>query len=802
MLIDLANQQATIGTILSASTKLSFHEITPMQQVLRGFQQLGFPDARYYEVAYDAPAHDRLFVLRASVGTCPVPVGYTIEHKSSSFANLASPKPVIGDASQMSSDEAAMRWINDLGHVGKKWVDLPLVIDGHFMGIIACTLPDAVPSLGVDDLVVLELVSARIASHLLLAPNRAIEEARARIARIAQEEDDVLSLIDRASEQIRRAVSGTLLAVFEHHWESNSLRKIREKGDSSILDNLQEFEEAYSSGSSSLTFEAWRSEEYRHIARFKTLMETKQHLIASPSLNRHISVLGRVTSLLYAPVGTTEPRYFLRVLNRSDNSDLLFTDGHKTVFDALCRDLSNSIDSLITEKRLVRLQAVATGVVQKIQNLDEAMSLVREALRDEGIASFALLSHTEGGSYFSVEKYYGEVFAGWPPKSEARLWEADRLYAQAVLGTNASLVELKKESGSKGSEGLAAHLIQRGVSCVWCLPFKASRTMGVVLYPLPASSSSARPATRNKPARQQTQAEMAYAAVIGSYLEAMQSHLTAERARMLVGHIGHEVNTPILSLANQALVAAFTAVSFLPSDAVDKRAELENVMANLKHLMLNISKTMTLATLVGQEETGRLQLNFRRHSLLNILEEAKQSLKGEMHVKTAHGVKQWEIALGPSCERVAELVCDADLLKQVFINLFGNAMKYSLPRYPKKPMIVDVIGMRQTGMTIVQVTNWGLGIPPEDFERIFSAFTRGKVHDWMKAIPGMGLGLYISRRILAAHKGQIYCHHSTPTLDDPLRRERWEGYETTFEVRLPHLLKEGVIEHEFGQYSQ
>jgi two-component system sensor histidine kinase KdpD len=293
---------------------------------------------------------------------------------------------------------------------------------------------------------------------------------------------------------------------------------------------------------------------------------------------------------------------------------------------------------------------------------------------------------------------------------------------------------------------------------------------------------------------------MAYAAIIGTYLEAAESHLTAERARKLVGHIGHEVNTPAIILGQKAIEATYVAKSTLPAEAVEARSRLDETSTQLKYHMGTVSRIMSLASLVGQWESGHLQINFAPHSLLKILRSAKESLHNDMVVKTSRGVKYYDIALGPSCERAGEIICDDNLLIQVFVNLFANGMKYSLPRYSKKPMTVDVVCMPQTGMTILQVTNWGLGIPPDDFDRVFSAFTRGSVHDTRKAIPGMGLGLYICQCIISAHKGRIYCHHSTPTLDDPERCNRWEGYETTFEVRLPHSLTAGVIDHEFGRY--
>jgi signal transduction histidine kinase len=211
---------------------------------------------------------------------------------------------------------------------------------------------------------------------------------------------------------------------------------------------------------------------------------------------------------------------------------------------------------------------------------------------------------------------------------------------------------------------------------------------------------------------------------------------------------------------------------------------------------------MSVALMVAQEDKGTLQLHFKKQSLQKVLMDAKESLRGEMISKNLQGgMSHYEISLGPSCDRIGELICDGELLKQVFINLFRNGMKYSLPRHARQPMIVDVVGMRQTGVTILQVTNWGLGLPTDDLERIFNAFTRGSAHDRLKAIRGMGLGLYISRRIVAAHKGQLYCHHSTCTLDDPARRERWEGFETMFEVRLPQSLSEGTVNHDFAGHQ-
>src|SRR5262249_35477713 len=96
----------------------------------------------------------------------------------------------------------------------------------------------------------------------------------------------------------------------------------------------------------------------------------------------------------------------------------------------------------------------------------------------------------------------------------------------------------------------------------------------------------------------------------------------------------------------------------------------------------------------------------------------------------------------------------------------------------------------QQALQIVQVENWGLPLPHDQWERIFVRFERGMQPDRYKIRRGLGLGLYISRRILRAHGGGIFVKESVPTLDDPARRDN-EGWRTVFEIRIPSTLPKG-----------
>ncbi len=88
---------------------------------------------------------------------------------------------------------------------------------------------------------------------------------------------------------------------------------------------------------------------------------------------------------------------------------------------------------------------------------------------------------------------------------------------------------------------------------------------------------------------------------------------------------------------------------------------------------------------------------------------------------------------------------DPDRLDRILANLVGNALKYSKDR-----VVVDA---RPDGThVLVTVADRGPGIAPEDLPRIFDRFYRGQRHEG----EGLGLGLFIVRKLVEAHGGRIW----------------------------------------------
>jgi signal transduction histidine kinase len=100
-------------------------------------------------------------------------------------------------------------------------------------------------------------------------------------------------------------------------------------------------------------------------------------------------------------------------------------------------------------------------------------------------------------------------------------------------------------------------------------------------------------------------------------------------------------------------------------------------------------------------------------------------------------------------------------LRRVFVNLISNGIKFTDAGQ------VNVRTDGEAHRMIVEIADTGIGIAPEDQRRIFEPFRQGK-----QKRSGHGLGLYLCRQIVQAHRGEIF-----------LRSALGEG--TTFRLDLP-----------------
>ena len=139
-----------------------------------------------------------------------------------------------------------------------------------------------------------------------------------------------------------------------------------------------------------------------------------------------------------------------------------------------------------------------------------------------------------------------------------------------------------------------------------------------------------------------------------------------------------------------------------------------------------------------------------------LVDEVVEELQMDLH--TSHTI---EVNLD---EGVTEAVLDERLLKHLVTNLLTNAMKYS----PDAARVFLDVKIEDDELTIV-VEDTGLGIAPQDLDRLFESYYRG---DNVGNIKGTGLGLALVKTAVDQHSGAI-------DVESEL------GGGTTFTVRIP-----------------
>ncbi|WP_254521970.1 sensor histidine kinase [Natrinema caseinilyticum] len=102
-----------------------------------------------------------------------------------------------------------------------------------------------------------------------------------------------------------------------------------------------------------------------------------------------------------------------------------------------------------------------------------------------------------------------------------------------------------------------------------------------------------------------------------------------------------------------------------------------------------------------------------------------------------------------SSESLPRVEGDADQLRQLFQNLLSNALEYSGDEPPR----IRVEARRKGGDWHISVSDEGIGIPPDDEERVFEVFERLHTRE---EHAGTGIGLTLCRRIVERHGGEIW----------------------------------------------
>ncbi len=214
-----------------------------------------------------------------------------------------------------------------------------------------------------------------------------------------------------------------------------------------------------------------------------------------------------------------------------------------------------------------------------------------------------------------------------------------------------------------------------------------------------------------------------------------KEHLAKQAGAEFVSHVSHELKTPLntLSAYSELLLDYASLAESERVDAVNViHGEVER-MAGLINNLLNISKM----------ETGTLQLVRKRVKVHDLLQDAFNSMNNNALGK---GI-ELALMIPPDLGSVR---LDKDMFRIAIDNLLSNAIKYSNPG-GKITLSTQALDDDQIQ---ISVRDQGIGISPEDSEKIFHKYYRANNSE-TELRSGHGLGLYLAKQIIELHHGSI-----------------------------------------------
>ena len=215
-----------------------------------------------------------------------------------------------------------------------------------------------------------------------------------------------------------------------------------------------------------------------------------------------------------------------------------------------------------------------------------------------------------------------------------------------------------------------------------------------------------------------------------------QLEIASRHKSEFLATMSHELRTPLNAIIGFSEV--LLQQMFGPLNP--KQAEyLDDVLSSGRHLLGLINDILDLSKI----EAGRMELDVDTFSLVEALQNGVTMVRERA---ARHG-----IALSLDVAAGVDLVeADPRKVKQVLFNLLSNAVKFT-PDGGR----VDVSAARANGDIVVNVRDTGIGISPEDQERIFEEFQQAR-RQTERSREGTGLGLSLAKRFVELHGGKIW----------------------------------------------
>lgn len=219
-----------------------------------------------------------------------------------------------------------------------------------------------------------------------------------------------------------------------------------------------------------------------------------------------------------------------------------------------------------------------------------------------------------------------------------------------------------------------------------------------------------------------------------------EARLANEAKSIFLSNMSHDIRTPMNA------ICGFTDLAIANADDSEKvKSYLRKAQASSEHLLSLINDVLDMSRI----ESGKVELEEKVYSLKDILDELKDIITAQ----TECNKQQFTVREYVQNDYV---YCDKLRLKQILLNLLGNAVKYTKEGGQILLTVAQKYGMANSQYRAYEfrVSDTGVGMSKSFQERVFEAFERERTIETIN-VQGTGLGLAITKNLVEMMNGNI-----------------------------------------------
>lgn len=210
-----------------------------------------------------------------------------------------------------------------------------------------------------------------------------------------------------------------------------------------------------------------------------------------------------------------------------------------------------------------------------------------------------------------------------------------------------------------------------------------------------------------------------------------------KRKTDFISSVSHELRTPLTSIKGYAAILLTGKLGDLPEEIHDRLDKINRHSDELVHMVNDLLD-------IARIESGKTVMKKEALELKTIIEGIVDLLGGQMKEKRIN----FSYAVDADTPAV---FADHNQLSRVFINIVGNALKFT----PQDGSIKVTAKKIPDGYAQIDISDSGCGIPAEALAKIFEEFYRVD-NTINQGVKGTGLGLSLVKHIVEAHGGRIW----------------------------------------------